>query len=129
MLRLLALGSGISTGTAIVGLMGSAEHGLTYTALGPEVNLASRLEGLSGRGRIIISEMTHQEIQRLDPRLASLCFELPPQEVKGFRDAVKIYEVRWRQMDTELRALDTDILTGTSAAPPAGLLPPAHPQG
>ena len=39
------LGSGINTGMATVGLMGSNEHLLNYTVFGREVNLASRLEG------------------------------------------------------------------------------------
>src|SRR5438876_1237910 len=43
MLRLLSMGSGISTGMATVGLMGSDEHSLSYTVLGREVNLVSRL--------------------------------------------------------------------------------------
>jgi class 3 adenylate cyclase len=118
MLRLLSLGSGISTGMATVGLMGSDQHSLSYTVLGREVNLASRLEGVSGRGRIIISATTHQELRRLDPELASRCIELPLQEVKGFRDAVRIFEVEWQEMDDETRSFDKGILTATRAVPP-----------
>src|SRR6185437_6559663 len=124
MLNLLALGSGINTGTVTVGLMGSEAHFLNYTVFGREVNLASRLEGVSGRGRIIISETTYREIQRLDPELASTCIQLPPQEVKGFRDAVNIYEVQWRQMDTEMQAYDTSILTAARATPPTDIIAP-----
>jgi len=122
MLRLLSLGSGINTGMATVGLMGSDEHSLDYTVLGREVNLASRLEGVSGRGRIIISATTYQELQRLDPELASRCIDLPPQEVKGFRDAVKIYEVHWREIDEETRSFDAGILTATRVTPPPNLV-------
>jgi len=123
MLNLLALGSGINTGMAMVGLMGSDEHSLSYTVLGREVNLASRLEGVSGRGRIIISATTYQELQRLDPELASTCTELPPQEVKGFREAVKIYEVQWHELDAETRSFDRGILTGTRFTPPPNFVP------
>jgi adenylate cyclase len=122
MLRLLALGSGISTGMATVGLMGSDQQS-NYTVLGREVNLASRLEGVSGRGRIIISAATYQELERLDPELAATCTELPPQEVKGFRDVVKIYEVQWHDLDAETRSFDRGILTGTRFTPPPNLVP------
>ncbi len=97
LLALLALGSGINTGLATVGLMGSDAHILNYTVFGRDVNLASRLEGVSGRGRIIISEATHAMLRRDDPKLAATCVELPPVEVKGFREAVRIYEVPWRK--------------------------------
>ncbi|MEO6182350.1 MAG: adenylate/guanylate cyclase domain-containing protein [Verrucomicrobiota bacterium] len=96
MLPLLSLGSGINTGTVVVGMMGSDAHGLNYTVFGREVNLASRLEGVSGRGRIIIGESTFLEIKRDDPQLAATCVELEPEKVKGFRNAVKIYEVPWK---------------------------------
>ena len=122
-LTLLALGSGINTGVVTVGLMGSDTHILNYTVFGREVNLASRLEGVSGRGRIIISDTTFQELKRLDPELAATCTELPPQEVKGFRDLVKIYEVRWREMDTEMQAYDTGILTGLRITAPTDVVP------
>ena len=95
-LPLLALGTGINTGTAIVGLMGSDAHILNYTVFGRVVNLASRLEGVSGRGRIIIGDSTFKEIQRDDPALAATCVELPPVTVKGIKNAVANYEVPWR---------------------------------
>ncbi|MCL4176540.1 MAG: adenylate/guanylate cyclase domain-containing protein, partial [Verrucomicrobia bacterium] len=95
LLMLLTLGSGINTGMATVGLMGSDQHLLNYTVFGREVNLASRLEGLSGRGRIIISHSTFGEVAKLDPDVAACCVELPPARVKGFREPVRLYEVRW----------------------------------
>jgi len=95
-LRALQLGTGINTGTVIVGLMGSAEHIFSYTIFGREVNLASRLEGVSGSGRIIISEVTHRHLQQHDPALAATCIELPPVTVKGIRTAVRIFEVPWK---------------------------------
>ena len=92
----LQLGTGINTGVVTVGLMGSEEHGFNYTVFGREVNLASRLEGVSGSGRIIISDLTYYQLLRHAPELASTCAELFPEKVKGFRDAVRIYEVPWR---------------------------------
>ena len=94
-LAILSVGTGINTGVVTVGLMGSEER-LNYTVFGRDVNVASRLETVSGRGRIIISEATLAEIIQDDPNLALTCVELPPEKVKGIRDAVHIYEVPWR---------------------------------
>jgi class 3 adenylate cyclase/CHASE2 domain-containing sensor protein len=95
-LRALQLGTGINTGLATVGLMGSDAHILNYTVFGREVNLASRLESVSGSGRIIISDTTYNQLLRADPALASTCVEMFPVTVKGIRDAVRIYEVPWQ---------------------------------
>jgi class 3 adenylate cyclase len=96
-LAILMLGSGINTGMATVGLMGSNEHLLNYTAFGREVNLASRLEAVSGRSRIIISEATYIHLLRDDPDLAASCIALPPAKgLKGIVAEIKIYEVPWR---------------------------------
>jgi len=95
-LRALQLGTGINTGLATVGLMGSDAHILNYTIFGREVNLASRLEAVSGSGRIIISDTTYNHLLREDPALASTCVELFPVTVKGIRDAVRVYEVPWQ---------------------------------
>jgi class 3 adenylate cyclase len=96
---LLSMGTGINSGSAVIGLMGSEEHQLSYTVFGREVNLASRLEGLSGHSRIIISEGTYRQLLRDAPELAALCVEQLPADVKGFRHAVKNYEVKWRTPD------------------------------
>ena len=95
-LRALQVGTGINTGLATVGLMGSDAHILNYTVFGREVNLASRLESVSGSGRIIISNTTYNHLLREDPALASTCVEMFPVTVKGIRDAVRIYEVPWQ---------------------------------
>jgi class 3 adenylate cyclase len=95
-LPILSLGGGINTGVVDVGLMGSETHQYNYTIFGREVNLASRLESVSGSARIIIGETTYRHLQRDDPALAATCVELPAVKVKGFQDAVKIYEVPWQ---------------------------------
>ncbi len=96
LLPILSLGTGINTGPAVVGLMGSDAHGLNYTVFGREINLASRLESLSGHGRIYIGEVTYAALQRDEPALAATCTALAPTMIKGFREAVKVYEVPWR---------------------------------
>ncbi len=95
MLPLLLLGSGINSGMATAGLMGSEAETRNYTVFGREVNLASRLESLSGRGRIFLSEATYAHLLVQDPALASTCIEHPPVNVKGIRSAVKVYEAPW----------------------------------
>jgi class 3 adenylate cyclase len=92
----LIFGTGINTGLVTVGLMGSEEHQYNYTVFGREVNLASRLESVSGGGRIIISDMTYNHLLRDDPALAATCVEMFPVTVKGIRAAVRIYEVPWQ---------------------------------
>ena len=101
LLPLLALGSGINTGNAVVGLMGSDTTILNYTVFGREVNLASRLEGVSGKGRVIISESTYRELLRDDPALAGRCKELDSTLVKGIRQSIRIYEVPWEPAEGE----------------------------
>jgi class 3 adenylate cyclase len=114
-LPILMLGTGINTGMATVGLMGSDEHLLNYTVFGREVNLASRLEAVSGRSRIIISEACFSHLLRDDPDLAATCIALPPVKVKGIVAEVKIYEVPWRPPGVS--PFDEELF---SAKPPEG---------
>jgi class 3 adenylate cyclase len=107
MLPLLSLGTGINSGYATIGLMGSDATILNYTVFGREVNLASRLEGASGRGRIIISEATFVELQRDDPALATTCVAQAPITPKGFRQAIRIYEVPWKLAPPQEATPDT----------------------
>lgn len=95
-LATLTLGTGINTGIVTAGIMGSEQGQVNYTVFGREVNLASRLEGMSGRGRIFISETTFQHLRRDDPTLAATCIEREPMTPKGFTKPVRIYEVPWR---------------------------------
>ena len=95
-LAALQLGTGINTGLVAVGLMGSDAHILNYTVFGREVNVASRLESVSGSGRIIISDTTYHHLLRDDPALAATCIEMFPVTVKGIRAAVRVYEVPWQ---------------------------------
>ncbi|HTL17740.1 MAG TPA: adenylate/guanylate cyclase domain-containing protein, partial [Patescibacteria group bacterium] len=100
LLPVLFVGTGINTGVATVGLMGAAAQAVvrqgSYTVFGREVNLASRLEGLTGKGHIYISQSTYEHLRHDDPDLASLCITLPPVSLKGIRTAVEVYEVPWR---------------------------------
>ena len=120
LLPVLWLGTGVNTGMATVGLMGSeANSGIrqgNYTVFGREVNLASRLETASGRGRIFISESTYTHLRRDDPELAAGCVLLPPLTVKGFRSEVRAYEVPWALTDAPGAELPPTV--GVRAAAP-----------
>lgn len=100
LLPLLFLGTGINTGMATVGIMGAEAKAAVrqgnYTVFGREVNLASRLEGASGRGRIFINQSTFEHLQRDDSTLAATCVAQPPLHVKGIRTLIQVYEVPWR---------------------------------
>lgn len=95
-LELLSVGIGINTGVVTVGVMGSDAHLYNYTVFGRDVNLASRLEGLSGADRILIGEATYVDLLRQDPDLAKSCIALAPVSVRGISTPVKIFEVPWR---------------------------------
>jgi class 3 adenylate cyclase/CHASE2 domain-containing sensor protein len=95
LLPLISLGTGINTGQSIAGLMGSGDQD-NYTVFGREINLASRLEGLSGHSRIVIGENTYLSLKRDAPELAARCIEQPKVKVKGFHNEVKSYEVPWK---------------------------------
>jgi adenylate cyclase len=99
MLPVLALGTGINTGVALAGLMGSSEvDSMSYTLFGREVNLASRLEGASGRGRIFISQSTLRHLQACDQELASKAQPVEPVILKGFSEPVPVFEMPWSQV-------------------------------
>ncbi len=78
---------GINTGYCDVGNFGS-DLRMDYTIIGPEVNLAARLEQAAEPGGILISEATWALVRgEIDgePR--------PPLTVKGFTDPVQAYAV------------------------------------
>lgn len=54
----LYMGIGISTGRVMAGLIGSDAY-RAYTIIGEEVNVASRIEALSLRGQVLMSEATY----------------------------------------------------------------------
>jgi len=85
----ITIGVGLNTGPMTVGNMGSA-HFLNWTVMGDNVNLASRLEGITKTYRIgtVISEATYQHVAS-----QFTCRELDRITVKGKSQAVKIYEL------------------------------------
>jgi len=97
-LDILSVGTGINTGQVVAGMMGSDRDQQNYTVFGRDVNVAARLEKLSGSNRIFIGETTFLDLKKQDPALAATCIELPPREgrLRGIHEAIKIYEVPWK---------------------------------
>ncbi|MBE7472688.1 MAG: tetratricopeptide repeat protein [Anaerolineales bacterium] len=84
----LGIHMGINTGTVIAGDIG-ADRNRSYTVMGDAVNVASRLEHVSERGEILISEATYNLTNRL-----FVFEEREAVAVKGKSEPLKIYQLK-----------------------------------
>ena len=85
-------GFAMATGPAIVGNIGSRRR-MDYTVCGRVVNLASRLEGLTKSGEVIVDNFTRMDAPHLFEMEA-----LPPVQPKGFSEAEKVIPHRITSM-------------------------------
>ena len=87
--RMLGLGIGIHTGTALVGNIGSDKH-LDYSVIGETVNLAARLCGCAEPLSIVVSD----KIVAAAEMEADLFFTAPcAVKVRGLREPVTVFNV------------------------------------
>ncbi|HVZ80600.1 MAG TPA: adenylate/guanylate cyclase domain-containing protein [bacterium] len=83
----LTMGVGLNSGVVVSGNLGSDKR-TDYTVIGEEVNLASRLCSKAAPGQVLISESMFRKLKGLVEMRA-----LEPIVLKGFSEAVKVYEV------------------------------------
>jgi adenylate cyclase len=80
-------GIGISSGDVIVGNIGSPQH-MDYTAIGDEMNIASRLQGMAKGGQILVTRSVYEAA------IASFEFrDFGTLPVKGKKNLVEVFEV------------------------------------
>lgn len=94
----LGIHMGINTGTVIAGIVGTTRR-RSYTVMGDAVNVAARLESVSERGEILVSQETYNLTKR-----HFIFKEREPVQVKGKREPLVVYELvgeRTQRVGTE----------------------------
>ena len=84
------VGTGINTGTCIVGNMGS-ESRFDYSVIGDAVNLAARLEATAGRGEYLNNKTIMSRATMLQLPSGWVATEIGNIKVKGKEEEIRIY--------------------------------------
>ncbi len=81
------IGIGLNTGDMFVGNIGD-DRKSSYTVIGDNVNLASRLEGVARGGEVLVTKNTMEHIA---DRVKAIAME--PVRVKGKKDPIELFRV------------------------------------
>jgi class 3 adenylate cyclase len=83
----LSMGIGVNTGEVIVGNIGSEERA-KYGVVGHHINLASRVEGMTLGGQILITPSTYEQVKEV-----VIIRAVHPVKFKGVEEKIDLYDI------------------------------------